>query len=84
MSAGGRLGVMLLSAVLIAGAAVGDPNSTADARVVGPTKFDYLVLASMADSPHPLALSGYRPAPRQTEVSDRKAKATARPITAAH
>jgi hypothetical protein len=31
----------------------------------GPSKFDFMVLASMADSPHLLAMAGYRPAPRQ-------------------
>jgi len=27
----------------------------------GPSKLDYLVLASIADSPHLLAMAGYRP-----------------------
>ena len=29
-----------------------------------PSSFDYLVLASMADAPHPISLAGYRPARR--------------------
>jgi hypothetical protein len=32
------------------------------ANPAGPTNFDYLVLASIADSPHFLAMAGYRTA----------------------
>jgi beta-phosphoglucomutase-like phosphatase (HAD superfamily) len=35
-------------------------NARACASVNGPSKLDYLVLASIADSPHLLAMSGYR------------------------
>jgi hypothetical protein len=38
-----------------------DPASThACAGLHGPSNFDYVVLASMADSPHLLAMAGYR------------------------
>ena len=30
-----------------------------------PSRFDYLVLASMADSPHPISMAGYRPQDHQ-------------------
>jgi hypothetical protein len=30
-----------------------------------PSRFDYLVLASMADSPHPISIASYRPADLQ-------------------
>lgn len=42
-------------------AAWADPsNPRAGARVDGPSKLDYLVLASIADSPHLAAMAGYR------------------------
>jgi len=35
-----------------------------DSVAEGPSKLDFMVLASMADAPHLLAMAGYRPAPR--------------------
>jgi len=31
-----------------------------------PSSFDYLVFASMADSPNPITMASYRPCPRET------------------
>jgi hypothetical protein len=60
-----------LSAAIFASclaAASGDaPNSRVCAGVGGPTNFDYLVLASIADSPRFLAMASYRPTAQQEE-----------------
>jgi hypothetical protein len=40
--------------------AVSEPPSPASSQSKRPSKFDYLVLASMADSMQPFAMSGYR------------------------
>ena len=48
--------VILASCIAAASAAASD----ARASVHGPSNFDYLVLASIADSPHLLAMAGYR------------------------
>jgi hypothetical protein len=41
------------------------PSARACASADGPSNFDYLVLASIADSPHLLAMAGYRPTAEQ-------------------
>ena len=51
-------------------AAVADPSSArACADHAHPSNFDYLVLASMADSPHLLAMARYRSTARQHSAS---------------
>ena len=50
--------VIFASCLAAASAAASDARSCAS--VNGPSNFDYLVLASMADSPHLLAMAGYR------------------------
>jgi hypothetical protein len=54
------LGVLIFASCLAAAS-----DEAARSRVCadpcgGPTNFDYLILASMADSRHPLAMAGYR------------------------
>ena len=51
-------------------AAWADPSNPRDcASLNGPSKLDYLVLASIADSPHLAAMAGYRPtADQRTEA----------------
>jgi hypothetical protein len=44
----------------LAAASAAPSNARACASVNGPSNFDYLVLASIADSPHLLAMAGYR------------------------
>jgi hypothetical protein len=61
-----RLSRLLLgsSALLLASclaAAADEAGSRAHAAAQGPSKFDFIVFASMADSPHLLAMAGYRP-----------------------
>ena len=55
---------LVLSAVIfascLAAASHGASSSRVCAGLVGPTNFDYLVLASIADSPRLLAMAGYR------------------------
>jgi len=67
----------------VAAAAFGISNSQACAAPGTPSKLDYLVLASMADSPHLLAFGGYRstaqmraesrPGPKPRDDSDKTA-----------
>jgi hypothetical protein len=56
-------------AVIFAGclttASAAPPYQHSCAGPGGPSNFDYLVLASMADSPHLLAMAGYRSAAEQ-------------------
>ena len=51
-------------AVIVAGCLAAASAAPTDARactsVGGPSNFDYLVLASIAESPHLLAMAGYR------------------------
>lgn len=60
---------LVISAAILASclAAASDvaANSRACAHLAGPSKLDYLVLASIADSPHLLAMAGYRSTARQ-------------------
>ena len=60
---------LALSTVIFASclAAASDdaPRARAYADLSGPTNFDYVVLASIADSPHFLAMAGYRSMHRQ-------------------
>ena len=66
--------IWLASSVLIFAAclAAADDAPTSSRRAAtkegaaaeGPSKLDFMVLASMADAPHLLAMAGYRPAPR--------------------
>ena len=53
--------VILASCLAAASAAASDARTS----VNGPSNFDYLVLASIADSPHLLAMAGYRPTVEQ-------------------
>ena len=48
--------VLFASCLAAASAAASDARTSLN----GPSNFDYLVLASIADSPHLLAMSGYR------------------------
>ncbi len=60
--------VILASCVAVADEALNEPSRTAamnGAATDGPSTFDFMVFASMADSPHLLAMAGYRPALRQ-------------------
>jgi hypothetical protein len=50
--------VIFAGCLAAASAAPSDAHTCAS--VGGPSNFDYLVLASMADSPHILAMAGYR------------------------
>jgi hypothetical protein len=54
---------LLLSFAGVLSAASDEIRSPCSAPAA-PSSFDYLVLASMADSPHPISLAGYRPARR--------------------
>jgi hypothetical protein len=53
--------------VILAGCLATASVDSASARgahgLAGPSNFDYLVLASIADSPQVLAMASYRPAP---------------------
>jgi hypothetical protein len=66
-----RLWLTSSALVLAAGLAAADETPRLRAAAMdrpatdGPSTFDFMVLASMADSPHLLAMAGYRPAPRQ-------------------
>ena len=51
--------VIFASCLAAASAAPLDARASSSA-VNGPSNFDYLVLASLADSPHLLAMAGYR------------------------
>jgi hypothetical protein len=55
---------LALSAVIFAGYLAAASDGAASLRpradLGSPTNFDYLVLASIADSPHFLAMAGYR------------------------
>src|SRR5258708_40267876 len=51
--------VIFASCLAAASAAPLDAHACSSA-VNGPSNFDYLVLASLADSPHLLAMAGYR------------------------
>lgn len=53
------LSAVILASCLAAASEVA-ANSRACADLGGPSNFDYLVLASIADSPHLLAMAGYR------------------------
>jgi hypothetical protein len=59
-----RIFIALFPAVIFASCLAAASATPSDARacasVGGPSNFDYLVLASMADSPHLLAMAGYR------------------------
>jgi hypothetical protein len=55
--------VIFVSCLAAASAAPSDARACAS--VNGPSNFDYLVLASIADSPHLLAMAGYRSAAEQ-------------------
>jgi hypothetical protein len=62
MMRGGRFWmVVFLSYAGVLSAASGEITSPCSAAAA-PTSFDYLVLASMADSQHPLSMASYRPA----------------------
>ena len=57
--------ILAFPAVIFAGCLAAASAVPLDARaspsaVKGPSNFDYLVLASLADSPHLLAMAGYR------------------------
>jgi hypothetical protein len=57
----------VLSAAIFAGclaAAADDAAGMRPVTALGPSKLDYMVLASMADSPHLLSFAGYRSAPK--------------------
>lgn len=54
------VGLYLLICASSLASASANPHPHARADPVHPSNFDYLVLASMADSPHLLAMSGYR------------------------
>jgi hypothetical protein len=60
--------LFVLSAVILTGclaAAADDATRMGPVpALAGPSKLDYMVLASMADSPHLLAFAGYRSAPK--------------------
>ena len=63
-----RMLVALFPAVIFASwlaVASAVPSARACASADGPSNFDYLVLASIADSPHLLAMAGYRSAAEQ-------------------
>jgi hypothetical protein len=49
-----------LSAAGMLSAASSDSSSACDA-VAAPSRFDYLVLASLADAQHPISMASYRP-----------------------
>jgi hypothetical protein len=50
----------VIFASCLAAASAAPADARACASVDGPSNFDYLVLASIADSPHLLAMAGYR------------------------
>jgi len=50
----------VIFASFLAAASAAPSDVRACASVNGPSNFDYLVLASIADSPHLLAMAGYR------------------------
>jgi len=52
----------VIIASCLAAASTALPSEHACAGLGGPSNFDYLVLASIADSPHLLAMAGYRSA----------------------
>jgi hypothetical protein len=52
--------LVLLASSLVA-ASVDPSKVRACTDLQGPSNFDYVVLASIADSPHLLAMAGYRP-----------------------
>jgi hypothetical protein len=61
-----RVGIVLalsFAGILSAGmlSAVSRDVSTVCSVLAEPSRFDYLVLASIADSQHPLSMAGYRP-----------------------
>jgi hypothetical protein len=51
----------------VAAASAGSSASPGCAGHDGPSKLDYLLLASIADSPHLLAMAAYRPTNNQGE-----------------
>ncbi|MEP6546645.1 MAG: hypothetical protein ABJD53_04210 [Gammaproteobacteria bacterium] len=61
----------MLAADVVAGAAAATEVSGSHGCIVAntPTKFDYMVLASIADTPHLLALAGYRSTARHRAAS---------------
>jgi hypothetical protein len=63
LSFAGILSAGMLSAGMLS--AVSRDVSAACRVRAEPSRFDYLVLASMADSQHPLSMAGYRPATHQ-------------------
>jgi hypothetical protein len=64
-----RMGLALSAVILASGVAAADeaPKMRADTAATkgpatdGPSTFDFMVFASMADSPHLVAMAGYRP-----------------------
>jgi hypothetical protein len=57
-------GFVFAASVILAGAVSSASSEIADAKTCrsrSPSSFDYLVLASMADSSRPFAMAAYRP-----------------------
>jgi hypothetical protein len=50
------------------------PQALTQVHRARPSNFDYLVLASIADSPHILTMASYRPAVRPSKVPARSGK----------
>jgi hypothetical protein len=55
----------VIFASCLAAASAAPPSARACGAAEGPSNFDYLVLASIADSPQLLAMAGYRSAAEQ-------------------
>jgi hypothetical protein len=69
MMVGGRFWmVVFLSYAGVLSAASGEITSPCGAAAA-PSSFDYLVLASMADSQHPISMASYRPTRRDGPIS---------------
>jgi hypothetical protein len=60
-----------LSLAAAAGTAAGEMAHSCSAASSGatPTSFDFLVLASIADSSHPISIASYRPACQQAAAA---------------
>jgi hypothetical protein len=57
-------GLFLLMFAGFLTSASGNPRPRPRVHAARPSNFDYLVLASIADSPHVLVMASYRPAAR--------------------
>jgi hypothetical protein len=71
----GSFALMVASSLAFAS---GVPHGHPRLLIARPSNFDYLVLASIADSPHILTMASYRPAAASPKPQARSGKPSAR------